>query len=149
MIWEENCLLPKNGRSALGWGKLLLALGSLEIFWVLFPPLFKLTFLLIYISFFPLLLESLFYICFNLIILTRLHFVWFVIHLCLNLLIIYFWNVVPSIFSHINIFEKRFALVFQFSKLCSRNIFRGNCLLKTSGSSALGARVNFFLDHYH
>ena len=42
MMWEENCLLPKNGRSApgarrpaLGWGNLLLALGSLEIFWAL------------------------------------------------------------------------------------------------------------------
>ena len=119
MIYWGDCLLPKNGRSALGWGKLLLALGSLEIFWVLFPPLFKLTFLLIYISFFPLLLESLFHICFNLIILTITfcsYFVWFVIHLCLNLLIIYFLNVVPSIFRHINIFEKRFALGFQFSK---------------------------------
>jgi hypothetical protein len=26
MIWEENCLLPKNGRSAL---------GSIEMFWAL------------------------------------------------------------------------------------------------------------------
>ena len=45
-------------RPALGWGKLLLALGSLETFWALGAWL---TFLLIYISFFPLILESLFY----------------------------------------------------------------------------------------
>ena len=28
MIHMKNCLLPKNGRSALGWGGLLFALGS-------------------------------------------------------------------------------------------------------------------------
>jgi len=40
MIWEENCLLPKNGRSAPGARRptgvnFFLALGSLEIFWAL------------------------------------------------------------------------------------------------------------------
>ena len=68
-------------RSALGWGKLFLALGSLGIFWALgarrtagvifFCARLLENFLeFLLLAFFPLLLESLIYICFNLIILT-------------------------------------------------------------------------------
>ena len=102
--------------------------------------------------FFPLLLESLFYICFNLIILTitfclvcHSPLFKFINHLFLKCGAFniqaykHFWEKICIAFSIFKIFSKK----------KSRKIFRGNCLLKISGRSAPGARVNCFLDHCH
>ena len=157
MIWEENCLFPKNGRSAHGARRT----AGVNFFWrsapwKFFGCFFHLCLNLLscwFISpFFPLLLESLFYICFNIIILTMTFCLVchsplfkFIDHLFLKCGAFniqaykHFWEKICIGFSIFKIFSKK----------KSRKIFRGNCWLKILGRSAPGARVNCFLDHCH
>ena len=140
MIWEENCLLPKNGRSA-----------GVNCFWrsapwIFFGCFFHLCLSLLscwFISpFFPC-YKKVFFICFNLIILTitfclvcHSPLFKFINHLFLKCGAFniqaykHFWEKICIGFSIFKIFSKK----------KSRKIFRGNCLLKISGRSARGAR---------
>ena len=139
MIWEEYWLLPKNGRSALGWGKLLWALGSLKIFWHICFYLLSCWFIF---PSFPLHLESIFYICFNLIILTITFCLFFHSPLFKFINNLFLKCGAFNIQAYKHFWEKDcigFSLFKIFSKKKTRKIFRGNWLLQISGRSALGS----------
>ena len=105
---------------------------------------------------FPLHLESIFYICFNLIILTITFCLFFHSPLFKFINNLFLKCGAFNIQAYKHFWEKDcigFSLFKIFSKKKTRKIFRGNWLLQILGlgarRSAPGARVNCFLDHTH
>ena len=122
-------------------------LGARRSGWIIFSWFFHICFYLLSCWFifpsFPLHVESIFYICFNLIILTITFCLFFHSPLFKFINNLFLKCGAFNIQAYKHFWEKDcigFSLFKIFSKKKTRKIFRGNWLLQISGRSALGAR---------